>query len=163
MKACKKEGCFRPVWGKGFCLSHQYLRQDKPKKPLFKRQESHPTHTMDFGFDSQEDMFTHLWSNARDAKGYVKCQYTGQPLNGFAKSTQWYWCFAHILNKKNYTYFKLNPANIAIVHPEFHRIIDQGTTKDREKHPEWKWEAWDRKVIQMKEEYNKFKFENHLA
>ena len=34
MKLCKVEGCSNPVWGKGYCKYHQYLRTDisTPKK-----------------------------------------------------------------------------------------------------------------------------------
>jgi len=34
MKLCKVEGCCNPVWGKGYCKYHQYLRTDisTPKK-----------------------------------------------------------------------------------------------------------------------------------
>lgn len=32
MKTCKAEGCSYPVFGKGYCKCHQYLREDPPKK-----------------------------------------------------------------------------------------------------------------------------------
>lgn len=34
-KICNVEDCTYPVWGKGYCKSHQHLRTDKnkPKKP----------------------------------------------------------------------------------------------------------------------------------
>lgn len=74
-----------------------------------------------------------------------------------------YWnCFAHILSKKQYPWFKLNPDNVEVVDPEFHRIIDQGSTKDRTQHPDWAWDEWDAKVIRMKEEYQNFKTKNLL-
>jgi hypothetical protein len=40
MKTCKSESCTYPVWGKGYCKSHQRLRTDrkasevKPRKPI---------------------------------------------------------------------------------------------------------------------------------
>lgn len=32
MKKCSKQGCEYPVWGKGYCKRHQYLRGDLVKK-----------------------------------------------------------------------------------------------------------------------------------
>lgn len=34
MKQCKVDGCDYPVFGKGYCRYHQYLRLDKVTKPL---------------------------------------------------------------------------------------------------------------------------------
>lgn len=36
-KTCNKDGCDYPVFGKGFCKSHQYLRTDKKKKNVTKK------------------------------------------------------------------------------------------------------------------------------
>lgn len=162
-RTCKKEGCYRPVFSHLYCTNHQYLRQDKPKKPLFKKQEAKPTHQMDFGFDDQTTMFGTLWENHKDEKGRVLCTFTGQQLNGFLLSDLYWNCFAHILSKKQYPWFKLNPANVCIVAPEFHRIVDAGTQKERAEHPNWKWDLWDARVIAMKQEYIAFKKKNLLA
>lgn len=37
-KTCTADNCSYPVWGKGFCRNHQYMRTDnkKPKKPKFR-------------------------------------------------------------------------------------------------------------------------------
>jgi hypothetical protein len=166
MKTCTVENCVSPIWGKGYCQRHQYLRQDrkKPQRTLLKHSEKKPAHTIDWGFDDQTTLFGTLWEIRKDVKGQVICEYTGEKLNSFLfQGDLWYSCFAHLLSKGKYPYFKLNPANIAVVHPEFHRIVDQGTTKDREAHPDWKWDLWDAKVIQMKDEYIKFKKDNLLA
>lgn len=32
MKICKKENCNNPVFGKGYCRNHQYLREDQKQK-----------------------------------------------------------------------------------------------------------------------------------
>lgn len=162
MKNCQVEGCVSPVWGKGYCRRHQWKRQDKKPSAILKKSEKKPAHTIDWGFESQFDIFVWLWEDSKNLKGQVICPYTNEQLNKYYKTEVWWNCFSHILNKKNYPYFKLNPANIAVVFPEFHRIIDQGTTKDREAHTYWKWELWDAKVIQMKDEYVKFKKVNLL-
>jgi hypothetical protein len=107
-------------------------------------------------------MFGWLWEDSKDEHGQVICKYTGKRLNMYLAGMLYWNCFAHVLSKKQYPWFKLNPANVEIVEPEFHRIIDQGTLKERTEHPEWRWDLWDTKVIQMKEEYRKFKQENLL-
>jgi len=117
-----------------------------------------------FGFEDQTSLFWRLFENARDNKGEVFCQFTGEKLNFWAAQETWFYClFAHVLSKKNYPYFKLNPDNIRIVLPEFHRIIDSGTTEERKMHPGWKWNEWDALVIEMKQKYTQFKKDNRLA
>jgi hypothetical protein len=163
MKTCKKEGCYRPVWGKGFCLSHQYLRQDKPKRPIYKTKDIQPTHKLDFGFDNQQDLFAWLWQEAKDKNGIVTCPYTGERLNRFY-NTELYWsCFAHILAKGKYTYWKLNPKNVVVCFPDFHVVCDQGSSLDRANHPNWDFRAWDNRKEELKIEYELFKKQNLLA
>jgi hypothetical protein len=163
MKTCKKEGCIRPVFSHLYCTNHQYLRPDKPKKPLFKHKEIKPTHTLDFGFDSQIDLFNWLWEDSKNEKGEVFCKFTGEKLNKFYNTEIWFSCFAHILPKGKYTYFKLNPKNVKVVSPFFHKIIDQGTSLDRTNHPGWKFGEWDNEVERMKIQYVEFKKQNLLA
>lgn len=165
MRICSVEDCPYPVWGtdkntkKGYCMRHQWMRTDKKKKPI-------PGHKskiyFDFGFEDQTDLFEWLWQNAKNAKGEVICPYTGDKLNKHY-NTPWYWsCFAHVLPKKNYPYFKLNPKNIEVVSPPFHAIVDQGTGTDKENHPDWKWSLWNEKKEQLKNEYLVFKRQNLL-
>lgn len=35
-KQCLHHNCTIPVWGKGYCIYHQYLRTDKKPKPIKK-------------------------------------------------------------------------------------------------------------------------------
>ena len=169
MRYCTHRGCVNRVFGTdkntglGYCEWHRWDRTDrKPKKSTPRFSERKKFHELNFGFDNQTDMFMSLWDNTQDKNGAVTCPYTGERLNRFYNTETWYNCFAHILPKGKYTYWKLNPINIEIVNPEFHKIIDQGTLRARAGHPEWKWEEWDKKVILMKEEYVKFKKENLL-
>jgi hypothetical protein len=74
----------------------------------------------------------------------------------------WIKHFAHILPKGTYTYWKLNPEYILIMHPEAHHIFDQGTQEDRKKYPDWNWEWLDAKVEKAKKEYRKFVKANNL-
>jgi hypothetical protein len=163
MKICLVENCNYPVFGKGLCRNHQFLRKDKKHRPIPIHTKKKAVHEVSFGFDSQLEIFQYLWQNAQDENGNVFCKYTGRRLNGIYHSTFCLSVFAHILSKKNYPYFKLNPENVAVVSPDFHTVIDQGCASDRAKHPDWKWDEWDAKVIEMKAEYQKFKNENLLS
>jgi hypothetical protein len=162
-KTCQVENCVSPVFSHGFCQRHGYLRTDKKPKKIPTYTKKGRLQTFDFGFDDQTTMFGTLWENHKDEKGRVLCTFTGQQLNGFLLSDLYWNCFAHILSKKQYPWFKLNPANICIVAPEFHRIVDAGTQKERAEHPTWRFDLWDARVIAMKEEYQKFKKQNLLA
>ena len=171
MKTCQASNCISPVFSHNFCQRHQYLRTDakKPKRSVLKHSDKKPVHSIDWGFTDQAELFTWLWESklAENPHAQVRCAYTDANLSAYSygvyKSSLWTSCFAHILNKKNYPYFRLNPANIEVVNPEFHRIVDQGTTKDRAAHPEWKFDLWDAKVLEMKEAYAQFKKDNLLA
>lgn len=176
MRVCSVSSCSYPVFGtdkltrRGFYSRHQFLRTDKkkkeftPGKPIAKRTTRKPMHKIDWGFTTQIDLFMNLWEKARDEKGNVICQYTGEKLNRFEDDmTMFLTCFAHVLNKKNWPIFKLNPENIRIVFPEFHRCVDQGTMADKFKHPTWKFDLWDTEVIEMKLKYFQFKHDNMLA
>jgi hypothetical protein len=134
------------------------MRSDrKLKKPIPKKKE------VNFGFDSQMELFLWLWNEAKDQDCDVYCKYTGEKLNRFYRTNTFWNCFAHILPKFTYRYFKLNPSNVRVVYPTFHRIVDQGTLEERKQHPEWKWDLWDSEVLEMKREYQRFKKENLLA
>jgi len=160
-KPCNAEGCYQPRWGGGFCRSHQWKRTDK--KPLFLKRKPTSKMETDFGFDNQIELFGWLWNEARDRNGIVVCPYTGERLNRFYDTDMWFNCFAHVLNKKNWPYFKLNPENVEVVFPDFHTLADQGKSSDKAKHPLWNFSKWNEKVFEMKEKYTQFKKKNLLA
>lgn len=168
MRTCQYKNCTYPVFGTdketniGYFKSHQYLRTDrKPKKPAFR--SSKPKKTFDFGFETQIDLFTWCWHEAKNKEGEVICKYTGEKLNKYYNTDQSLSCFAHVLPKGKYTYFRLNPKNIRVVSPDFHHVVDQGTLLDRINHPTWNFELWDNEVEQLKIEYQVFKKTNLLA
>jgi hypothetical protein len=163
MKTCKHPSCSYPVFGKGYCKSHQYLRIDKKPKKILARTEKKPFHKIDWGFTSQIDLFSALWDANYNENGFIICKYTGEKLNKYFNTEQLLSCCAHLLNKKNWPLFKYNPENIRIVFPEFHRIVDQGTMEDRKAHPDWNFDLWDKEVLDMKEKYLTFKKQNLLA
>ncbi len=180
MKKCIVPECFSPIFSHGYCQRHQWRRSDeKYLKSQARQRENrkakirgpkvtqYPLKSSEcysgFGFESQIEMFKTLWDNASDKQGNVMCSFTGERLNKFYGTDVWYSCFSHVLPKGKYTYFRLNPENIRIVLPDFHKIIDQGTIKDREGHPEWKWKEWDVLVLRMKLKYIEYKRKNLLS
>lgn len=162
MKRCKVDGCYFPVFGGGFCQRHQWKRTDKKKKETVIGKNKTKTQSFDFGFDNQIDMFLWCWENAKDKNGIVTCPYTGMRLNSFYGTDLWWSCFSHVLPKGRYTFFKLNPKNVIVCHPDFHRIVDQGTSLDRINHPTWKFDKWDARKEELKIEYDLFKKQNLL-
>ena len=162
MKTCKANGCVNPVWGKGLCKFHQWMRTDKkPKKMPVQATRKHKNDLF-FGYEDQSALFEDLWEGAKNKSGRVFCKYTREELTDFYGTSLWYSCFAHVLPKSRYTYWKLNPINIRIVFPDFHFCVDQGNSNDRKNHIEWRFDLWDAEVYKMKKEYEKFKKEHLL-
>lgn len=115
----------------------------------------------DFGFDSQVQLFKHVYFKARKP---IKCMISGRFITDCMDGPIEHWIqfFAHILPKGKFTYWRLNPRNIVMLHPEAHRIVDQGSLSDRHDHPDWDWAAWEDAVILAKKEYKKFVKEHNL-
>jgi hypothetical protein len=109
-----------------------------------------------WGYKSQKEMFAVLWNNHLILNKNIICPYTGEKLNSYYDTILWVNCFAHVLPKGKYPYWRLNPVNIRLVSPAFHRIVDQGRLSDRLDFPEWKWSEWDKLVDQKKKEYEVF-------
>jgi hypothetical protein len=176
MRICTVDDCSQPVWGTdkktrtGYCKGHQFKRTDlkkqeyKPQKKIDRKSKRIPYHKIEWGFTSQVDLFMDLWEKSRNEHGIVVCKYSGHQLNGYETAMdRWLCCFGHLIPKKNYPLFKLNPENIRVILPEFHSIVDQGRISDRAKHPNWEWDLWDNEVLEMKEKYLQFKKDNLLA
>lgn len=169
MRTCSADNCNFPVFGtdkntgEGYCQRHQWMRTDrKPKNPAF-RAKREPLRDFSFGFDNQTDLFFYKWDEAKNERAEVICKYTGEHLNRYRNRQAFWSCFAHVLPKGRFPYFKLNPDNIRVVDPVFHRIIDQGTTEDRKIHPGWNFDLWDREVEEMKVAYQEYKISNLLS
>ena len=165
MGTCHNSTCTNPIFSHGFCKYHQNLRTDS--KYLQKKAEQlsrkfHPVkkivRNINFGFRNEVDMFHTIWNERRHV-----CEFTGESLEQFYGTDLWYSCFAHILPKGKFPLFKLNADNIRLVFPDFHTTIDQGTQKDRLKHPDWDFKHWDELVQKMKNEYVKFQKDNLLS
>src|SRR4030042_4640277 len=143
MKTCKKEGCTYPVFGKKFCRSHQYLREDyKPYR--YKRKST-----------GEKDLFLGIWEETEDKVSFI----TGQDLTQYEDTTLFPNLFAHVLNKKNYPKFRLYKKNIVLLTPEEHRLYDQGTMAERLTYaitctPKCDWSRLFALEIELKIEYN---------
>lgn len=143
-----------------------YFKEDRKSKekkkykiPVRSKKPLSPIKT-NWGFTSQIDMFDYLWAKAtKYGKVVPVCEFTGEKLDEMG--TMWINQFAHILPKSKYPLWKLNPDNVRIVHPEFHRIVDQGRISDRALHPTWDFAKWDALVEEKKSEYKIF-IDKHL-
>jgi len=176
MKKCSKDGCHHNVFGGGYCKAHQYLRKDNPINDALtshktfssrrqyiaqKKKDSGSTSLKQclkegFGFKSQREMFDWIWGDREH-----KCVVSGRDLDKVPKK-QFHWMFAHILPKGLYTYFKLNPDNIMLLHPDIHVLVDNWTGDMADKHPEFDFDKFFSAVDQMKAEYDRFKINNML-
>jgi hypothetical protein len=174
-KTCVSCGHEREIFSKGECLPCSKIRyarraQDKVSqrvsKPLSRQSygkipprkrkalKSQIWLSEHWGFKSQVDLFEHIW-----AVSPHKCRFTGEDLKRYRGTKMENNCCAHLLRKGTYSLFKLNPENVVLAYPEFHRIVDQGTSDDRRKHPQWNFALWDQMVEHMKKEYEEFKRE----
>ena len=142
-------------------MSHQWRRKDKKRKPIAKRVMKDRVKTPDFGFDTQPQLFKHVYFAANKP---VKCFISDRDITDCMSGPIDHWkkFFAHILPKGKYTYWKYNPRNIIMLHPEAHTIVDQGTQEARDKHPDWNWKGWDIEVEFAKEEYQLYVIDNNL-
>lgn len=112
-----------------------------------------------WGYKTQMDMFDALWSKAKkEGNGKIICPFTGKDITPYENTDMSFWlsCFLHILSKKQYPTYKLNPGNIVIANPAFHAIVDQGRLFDRVAFANWKWDVWDKLVESKKVEYAEF-------
>ncbi len=155
MKTCKYKECSNPVFSSGYCRIHQWARTDKKRKPIAKRSTREMVKRPSYGYDSQIQMFKHMFFSAKKP---IICPISSRDITDImdGRIEQWVHMFAHIIPKKNYTYWRLNPRNVMMINPVVHHIIDNGTMADREKHPDWNWEVWDKAVRKAKRDYKAF-------
>lgn len=177
MKICLFDGCTNPVYSHLFCKYHQSKRTDnkamearnktvQPRSPIkpYKRTTSDKSELkttknslcFSWGFRSQAEMFKHIWETREH-----KCLFTGSNLDLVPKC-QFHWMFLHVLRKGAYRYFKHNPDNIALGHPNFHLAADNFTEEERTKHPTWNFDLFFQMQDQKKTEYKKFLEDNML-
>jgi len=147
-----------------------YMKENKPLSPP-KRYKIPPrskkvsiglkgqVRTM-WGYKTQVELFEHVWADYFKTLNEMGmewlCPFSHQSIKRFYDSEFKYNCCAHILPKSKYPIWRLNPDNVILVHPEFHRIVDQGRLSDRLDHPTWFFAKWDALVEQKKEDYKLF-------
>ena len=146
-KAIDYDGCGkeRPIYGHGLCLwcYREWKRMEhiKSNKGLagFKRAISYkrkPT--------GEKVLFDKLWQDLPHVSFL-----SGVDLNTFVRTPYFYHMFAHVLSKKQFPDQRLNQDNIIFLSPSEHRMLDQGTIKERKYYVEVMKELgievdWDR-------------------
>lgn len=134
---CKAPRCYLPAWGHGYCRKHQYFYAAKQPIPKYKKKK--PTKSEAFGFTTLPELFMYV---AYNAKRPIICPVSGEDITPlFSRDFDvWKCCCAHILSRKMYPLWRLNPHNIVLLAPAVHNLYDQGTQAQRDKHPDWNWE-----------------------
>lgn len=176
MKICLFDGCTNPVYSHLFCKYHQNKRTDRkametknkavqPRSPINPYKRTTPDKSelkttkkellFSFGFNNQKEMFDFVWLT----RPHI-CQISGSNLDLVPKDRR-HWCCAHILNKKNYPFYKLNSENILLVHPDVHYCVDNFTEDMRKKY-DYNFDLWFDLVNFMKQKYLEFLKENMI-
>jgi hypothetical protein len=156
-KICQVDGCNYPVFSSGYCKYHGYKIKPKSKREA-KFNKKKKTLKVDFGFKTQVEMFNHKWNIEPH-----KCWLTGALLNFKQYSDEWFQCFAHVLRKGVFTYWKLNPENIRLLHPDVHHLVDNFIEEYLEQYPDIDFYKWFDLQDRLRVEYTVFKIENLLA
>lgn len=112
----------RPIFSHGNCV---YCAK-KAYKPI-KARASKPKEPSEWGFSNQVELFDSVWHNSINKTCYV----SKQPLNKYYGTDKYYSLFQHVLPKKRFSKWKLNPDNIVLLDPIIHHLIDQGTEDQR--------------------------------
>jgi hypothetical protein len=113
-KECKHEECTYPVWAKGYCKKHQYLRTDKKKTTFIKSDFDNLGKT-------EIDIFNEIW----EERPHVS-ELSGKPLP-YDKSNMKMWVcqFLHVIGKGRSPSLRLDKDNILLGTPMEHEHQDQ--------------------------------------
>ena len=146
-----------------FCDAVHRLKRERLNKPsvrpLDKRSPSkgkNPplgTKMNSWGYFSQLEMFRDIWDKMESPR---ICPISNRKLDKLRGGDKFHWCFAHILPKGRYKFYRLNPDNILVVHPDVHNLIDQGTQEQRDK------TGWDFSVFFNMKEKLKISYETFV-
>jgi len=77
---------------------------------------------------------------------------SGLPLNPFSVTKFWLSCFAHVLSKNKYPYFRFYLRNIIFLTPGEHALLDQGTEDQRKEYSKLVKTAVWQKVYDLRDE-----------
>jgi len=154
-KLCKNCGKY-PVFSKGYCKYCQYKNYTSIKEKQgskYTKKKDKVIKNGNFGFNTQMEMFKYIWNTQPHT-----CWLTGLALKEFDVRM-----FAHVLRKGTYTYFKLNPKNIRLLHPTIHNLVDNFKEELREQYSHVDFNKWFKLQEEMKIKYEEFKRKNLLA
>ena len=150
---CSAPRCYLPVWKGTTCNRHQYF--DAAKKPIPKYKKKKPTKSEAFGFTTLPELFMYV---VYEAARPIICPVSGEDITSlFSRDFDvWKCCCAHVLSRKMYPLWRLNPRNIVLLAPVVHNLYDQGTQAQRDKHPDWNWGFLYDLKDQLKSEYEAY-------
>lgn len=147
-KKCKHPGCHLPVFSTGYCRRHLWnVDKYSKRRPISSSKRLKPTKGYQIprvskkraeelkGY-SQIDLFWDKWNEMDKPR---VCPVSGKRLDYLEGSDLWYSCFAHVLPKGKHPKLKLLKANVLVVHPDVHKLYDQGTEEQREAMNGWDW------------------------
>ena len=181
MKQCFAPRCTNPAFSHDFCKTHQFMRvDDKWVQSQLKQKEKEALRRTNFKsmrtpiigkpYSSiktkpkeaagEHELFEELWSTRKHVSWL-----TGVPLRQYEdkmdeeqcwhKHPLWYNLFHHVLNKKNYSKFRLLHDNIIFLTPQEHVDI-HSLSKDKliAKYGEDNMNRYYDLVEQLKSQYN---------
>lgn len=148
---CKEPGCTHDVFSHDYCKYHRYRWTSLEPIPKYKKKAVNPN---SFGFSSQLEMFMAVIYNAQRP---IICPISGQDITNYFKGEpgDWVSCCAHVIPKGKFPLFKLNPANIMLIHPSAHHLVDAGTEMQRIKSG-WDFTPFYTRQEQLKQEYERY-------
>jgi hypothetical protein len=121
--------------------------------------------TEDGSICSQPALFRELWAKNRAEDGQYYCQLSGENISQYHEPhDMWTWACAHVLDKKNYSFWKYRIDNLMLVHPEIHALLDQGSKAQQAKSrfPAYSFELFSNLRERFKSEYADYKRDNQL-
>jgi len=134
---CQAKGCNYNAFSGGYCKCHQYFVA--AKKPIPKYKPKRPARGANFGVTTLPELFAYV---AYHAQRPIVCPVSAEDITHLflQEFDVWKCCCAHVLSRQKYPLWRLNPYNIILLSPRVHRLYDQGTELQRQKHADWNWQ-----------------------
>ncbi len=112
---------------------------------------------VDDGYKAEAEVFRIIWEG-RERVSFL----TGDRLEKYTDTSQWYNLFAHVLSKaqNKYPKYRVNPKNIVMLTPHEHGLFDHGTVRQRQKYADETGCDWN-KLFEFKEELKNEYKEKH--
>jgi hypothetical protein len=161
-KCCKNHGCTLPIFSHEYCGRHQYLRTDekwlrsieKKKEKIMskshssiKQKQKEPT--------GEKELFDLMWKASNKSSFISGNDLTWMDNTKYGRHPLFYNMFHHVLNKKNYSRYRLSEKNIIIITPQEHLDLHSlGREKLEIKYGKENIEKYFTLVEVLKDEYN---------